>query len=160
MTAYTSAGTTLRISATIPTTFDATGFGAVFPNTPGMTSPLVGEVTDLGEYGREYAVVSHNPLASRGTQKYKGSFNAGGIQGSLAIDRADAGQAVMQGAVASDASYSFEIKDQQGNKEYFIGKVFSFKTQVGSVDQITSGSFMIEIDSNDEGLDFVFVEAV
>ena len=35
-----------------------------------------------------------------------------------------------------------------------------FKTQIGSVDQITTGSVTIEITTNDAGVDFVVVEAI
>jgi len=160
MTAYTSAGSTLRVTATAPATFDSAGFGTIFPSTPAAGNPLVGEITDLGEFGREYALVTHNPLATRATQKYKGSFNSGSIQLALAYDKADLGQDIMRIAQTSDADYYFEIKDQQGNKTYFAGKVMMFKTQVGSVDQITTASATIEITATAAGLDFVVVEAV
>ena len=42
----TSAGTTLKVSATKPSSFDATGYNA-------LTSEIVGEITDLGEFGRD-----------------------------------------------------------------------------------------------------------
>ena len=70
MTVYTSAGSTLTISATIPSTFDSSGYAAVFTASPGPA--VVGEITDLGEFGREYALVTHMPVGSRGTQKFKG----------------------------------------------------------------------------------------
>lgn len=160
MTAYTSAGTTLRVTATAPTTFDAAGFGTAFPSTPTASNPVVGEITDLGEFGREYALVTHTPLSNRATKKYKGSFNAGGMQISLAYDKADAGQDILRTALLSDADYYFEVKDQQGNKTYFGAKVISFKEQVGSVDQIYTGTVMLEITANDLGVDFVRVEAI
>ena len=46
MTVRTSAGTTLKVSASTPATFDATGYNA-------LTMTVVGEVSDLGEFGRE-----------------------------------------------------------------------------------------------------------
>ena len=64
----TTAGATIGISATLPATNDAAGYAA-------LTFSLIGEVTDLGEFGREYATVTHNPIASRRTIKRKGSFN-------------------------------------------------------------------------------------
>ena len=47
MTVRTSAGTTLKVSASTPATFDATGYNA-------LTMTVVGEVSDLGEFGREF----------------------------------------------------------------------------------------------------------
>ena len=70
MTVRTSAGTTLKVSASAPATFDKAGYSA-------LTFTAVGEITDLGEFGREYALVTHNPVGTRGTQKFKGSFNEG-----------------------------------------------------------------------------------
>ena len=122
MTAYTSAGSTLRVTAVAPATFDAAGYGTIFPASPVAANPLVGEITDLGEFGREYALVTHQPLATRGTKKYKGSFNSGTIQISLANDKEDAGQDILRIAQNSDADYYFEIKDQKGNKSYFAGR--------------------------------------
>jgi hypothetical protein len=85
MTVKTSAGTTLKVHATAPATFDASGYNA-------LTMTTVGEVTDLGEFGREYALVTHNPVGSRGTVKKKGSFNEGTMSMSLGLDTDDAGQ--------------------------------------------------------------------
>jgi hypothetical protein len=135
----TSAGSTLGVSASLPATFDAAGYGA-------LTPILVGEITDLGEFGKEYALVTHNPLADRGTVKRKGSFNNGSIQLALALDNDDTGQAALQTAVDSDDSIALEITLQDGTIYYTTAQVMSFRIQVGSVDQITTASVMLEID--------------
>ena len=75
MTVRTSAGTTLRVTASAPATFNSAGYTTLFSTSP--VPALVGEVTDLGEFGREYALVTHMPVGNRGTQKFKGSFNEG-----------------------------------------------------------------------------------
>lgn len=56
MTVYTSAGSTLRVLAAAPATFDPTGYNA-------LVMTLVGEITDLGEFGREYALVTFTRIA-------------------------------------------------------------------------------------------------
>lgn len=137
--AFTSAGTTIRVTATAPATYDEAGFDAV------SDWSLIGEVTDLGEFGREYALVTHNPLATRRTVKRKGSFNDGQVAMQLAIDGDDAGQGVLELAVDDDDGYFFEITLQTGRKLYFEAIVMSFTTNVGSVDQITSAGVMVEI---------------
>lgn len=153
MTARTSAGTTLGISAGSPATFDATGFNA-------LTHSTIGEVTDIaGDIGRTYNVVTHNPLATRATQKKKGSFNSGSAQVSLAIDRADAGQIIAQAALDSDATYSFKITEQNGAIVYFQGIVVGFPVNYGGVDAITTATLTIEITANAAGLDFVKIAA-
>jgi len=98
----TSAGTTFKISAGTPATFDGTGYAA-------LTYTAVGEITDLGEFGREYALVTHQPVGSRGTRKFKGSFNEGTITLSLGLDTDDAGQILCKSASLSDNDYSLVV---------------------------------------------------
>jgi hypothetical protein len=91
MTVKTSAGSTIAISAATPATFNAAGYGA-------LTFTTIGEVTDLGEFGRDYALVTHNPIATRGTVKRKGSFNEGTMDMKLGLDTDDAGQILAKAA--------------------------------------------------------------
>jgi hypothetical protein len=62
MPVRSSAGSTLSMSAGIPATFNVAGYTA-------LTWTAVGEVTDLGEFGREFNLITHNPLGSRDTVK-------------------------------------------------------------------------------------------
>jgi hypothetical protein len=141
MAIQTSAGSTISIATGTPATYDAAGFNA-------LTYAVVGEVTDIGEFGKEYATVNHSPLGNRQVQKFKGSFNNGSIQLQMARDAAaGSNQAALRAALASDANYSFKVTLQDGTKLYFTGRVMSFKTSVGSVDQITGASCTIEITS-------------
>ena len=143
MTVMTTAGSQFKVTATAPATYDAAGYNAIYG---GMS--LVGEVTDLGEVGREYNVVNHNPISNRLTQKIKGSFNAGSITLQFGRDFTDAGQSVLFTASRSDSPYSFVIVLQNGKRLYFTGLVTSFKTSVGSVDQITAASCVIELQTD------------
>ena len=136
--AFTSAGTTIGISSTLPATYDASGYGA-------LSYSAVGEVTDLGEFGREYALVTHNPLGARRTVKRKGSYNDGQVAMTVARVPSDTGQTDIITALDSDDPVAFEIVLQDGTTLYFAGVVMSYTTNVGSVDQITSASVMIEI---------------
>lgn len=148
MNARTSAGTTIAVTATAPTTFNSTGYDALTPT-------LIGEVTDLGEFGREYNLVTHNPLASRGTVKKKGSFNEGSITMQLALDTADAGQILLKTATTSDADYYFKITTQNGDIYYFAAQVMSFKVGVGGVDQITAATVTLELTTSSGGVGVV-----
>lgn len=149
MTAMTSAGTILGISSAAPLTFNEAGFEA-------LSFTDIGEITDIsGDIGRVYNLVTHNPLATRATQKFKGSYNSGSVSISLAIDRADAGQILAKTALNSDADYSFKITFQDGSVTYFRGKVMSFPVTPGNVDSITAGTITIEITADDDGNDFV-----
>ena len=137
----TSAGTTIGISAALPATYDQTAFAA-------LTYTEIGEVSDLGEFGREYNVVKFNPLKDRRTVKRKGSFDDGTVQVQLAKAATDAGQILLKSAVNSDASHSVKIVLQDGTTFYFTAQVSSSTVNVGNVDQITSSTFKLEIDND------------
>lgn len=140
MSSRTSAGTTIAIGPA-PATYDAAGFGAV-------SYDIIGEVTDAGEYGKVYNLVTHNPLADRKTIKKKGSYNNGSITLQLAIDEDDAGQIAALAASDSDDSYSIQVTKQNGAIDYFTAQVMSFTDNIGGVDNIESGSIQLEIDND------------
>lgn len=148
MTVHTSAGTTLKISASAPASFNVAGYSA-------LTFTAVGEITDLGEFGREFTLVTHNPVGSRGTQKFKGSFNEGTMNLSLGLDTDDAGQVLMKAASLSDGPYSFEVTTQNGDTYYFQAMVMSFKVGVGSVDSITTATCTLELTTSAGGVGIV-----
>ena len=148
MAVATSAGTVLKISAGTPGTFNVAGYEA-------LTWTTVGEVTDLGEFGREYALVTHNPVGSRGTRKYKGSFNEGAMTLQLGLDTDDAGQILAKAASLSDADYSISVTTQNGDVYYFQAKVMSWKVGVGSVDSITTATCVLEITTTSAGVGVV-----
>lgn len=137
----TSAGSFLLVSPTRPVTYDAAGFQAL-PWTE------VAEITDLGEFGREYSQVTHAPLATRRTIKRRGGFNDGSITLPMARDAEDAGQALMAEALDSDDSYSYCIQVQDGSRFYFTAQCMSFKTSIGGVDSITGKTAQLEIDDD------------
>ncbi len=140
MPVQTSAGTTIGIGSA-PATYDLLGFGAV-------TFDLIGEVTDAGEYGKVYNLVTLNTLANRGTQKFKGSYNNGSISLQLALSVLDVGQIAALAASNADTSYSIAVTKQDGKIDYFTAKVMSFTTSVGSVDSIESGTIQLELDGD------------
>ena len=136
--AFTSAGTTISVVDSNPATYDQAGFEA-------LTYSLIGEVTDLGEFGREYSAVTHNPLGDRRTVKRKGSYNDGTVAMTVARVPGDAGQTLLTTGLDSDDNYSFEVVLQDGTTLYFEAQIISYTTNVGSVDQITTASVSLEI---------------
>ena len=141
MAVMTSAGSTLSIATGSPTTYDTTGFTA-------LTYVVVGEVTDIGEVGREYAVATHSPIGSRLVKKFKGSYNNGSMAIQMARETSNAGQTALKAALLSDADYSFKITLQDLSKIHFVGKVTAFKNSVGSVDQITGSTCTVELNGD------------
>lgn len=144
--AQTVAGSVLSVSAALPATYDNAGFSAL------SYSP-VAEVTDIGTFGKDFTLVTHNPIGDRKTYKFRGSYNNGTLDLKLAkitVLNTDAGQAALTTALNDpfDKSVSLRIALQDGSKQYFTGKVMSFTTSIGSVNSILAGECKIEIDSD------------
>lgn len=139
--AETSAGTLFSISAGLPATYNAAGFGA-------LVFTEVGEITDYGEFGRKYNLVKHNPVATRKTVKRKGSYDSGSMTIPMALSNSDAGQVIMKAAAASDASYSICIELKDGYKFYFTVQVMQFLITIGGVDSITQATAQLELDDD------------
>lgn len=152
MTVRTTATTTLKISAGVPATFDSAGYAA-------LSYTSVGEVTNFGEFGREFDLVTHNPVASRGTQKLKGAFNEGAISLQLGLDTDDAGQILMKAASLSDSLYAFLITTANGDKYYFQGLTMGFKVGLNDVNSVSSATANIEITTSSTGVGIVEVLA-
>lgn len=138
--AFTSAGSTIGIINAAPATYDAAGYAA-------QIHVEVGEVVDIPEFGKEYNLVTHNPLKDKRTRKKKGSYNNGSFTLNLARAPGDAGQALALTALDLVTPSSFEVTLQDGTKLYFMALVMSYKTSIGSVDSITAASITLEIDS-------------
>ena len=141
MAYQTAAGASLSAVASLPATYDDTGYGA-------LTAVIIGEITNIGEFGKEFALVTHQPLATRGTKKGKGSFNNGQLSPALALDNEDAGQIILTAALEVDTPISFCVTLQDGTEYWFGGLVMAFKPSVGGVDDIVNKSLMVEIDDN------------
>src|SRR5690348_4376017 len=106
---HTTAGSTIALSAAQPATYDEAGYGALsFTN--------IGEVSDLGEFGRVYNIVKYNTIATRATTKRKGSYDEGTMNLKVGLDNDDAGQILAKTASESDDDYSFELTLQDGTK--------------------------------------------
>ena len=129
--------TTISVSASLPATFDDTGYAA-------LTFAAIGQVTDWTPGGQVYNVVTSNPIAQRSTDKYKGTFNNGADSITVNRDDDDAGQVIIQAALTSDADQSFEVTYQDGTIDYFTGKVVSFDTVAGGADSIVQKTISLE----------------
>ncbi|MEM1189943.1 MAG: phage tail tube protein [Pseudomonadota bacterium] len=137
--AFSSAGTTVGLSATLPGAFDAAGYGA-------LTFTEIGEIESVPEFGPSFSLITFTPLNSRVVSKRKGSVNYGQLAITLGRVPSDAGQTILIAAQASDASQAIEITLQDGTKIYTTGQVMSYRTNVGNTESMTLASVMIELD--------------
>lgn len=70
----------------------------------------VAGIESIPEFGRAFNEVTFTPLADRGVQKYKGSFNDGSVAVPLAKNLSDAGQAALVAGLATDFDYNFKVE--------------------------------------------------
>lgn len=144
MAEHTSAGTKLYIG----------GSSVENPALDG-TYQEIGEVVNIGEFGRTYAEVTHINLSDRNVKKHKGSRNDGTFTVQLAKDMDDDGQDDLRAALDIDLDFNFQLTENDdpggtgnsGTITYFKAKVMSFTTNVGGADQIVGASVSLGIKS-------------
>jgi len=138
MAIQTSAGTILYASASLPATYDQTGYEA-------LSWSAVGEVTEIPAFGSVYNLITHSPLGERRVVKKKGSVNDGSMTLNFAADAADAGQGVLKTAHTSDTEISVKITYPDGEDDYFTALVMGYQVNPGNVDSIKSDSVTMEL---------------
>lgn len=112
MAQFTGSGTCVSVSAGIPATHDATGFAA-------LTYTALGELESVGTIDVAYAAVAFANLCSGKTTRIKGVEEAIDFDITVAMDRDDAGQAIMATAHNSrTATVSVKILESSGDVAY------------------------------------------
>lgn len=138
--AFGSAGAIVSISAGVPATIDAAGFGA-------LAYTVIKDITDVGMVGPEASIILHSPLAENVTYKIKGTVNNGScdLKGAKP-SAADPGHDLLKAAVASPNSYAIKIALINGSFIYFQTKVTSYKTNIGNNGQLVGMESKCEVD--------------
>ena len=134
-----ASGTTIGLSATLPTTYDSvasTGY-------PSLTFTAVGEITDIPAFGESNNTVTHNPLGEIDVEKRPGSRNYGDLTLPMALDAADAGQVLILANLRSKVAIEITMPD--GAVHYTAGYLMGFSTNVGGSDSIISASVTIAV---------------
>jgi hypothetical protein len=139
MGSQTAAGSSLALSAMLPSSFDAAGYVA-------LTYVEIGQVEKLGSFGASFAKVEFQGLKGA-KQKFKGSADYGALQPSIALDPLDAGQILLQTASDDETQklYSFRVTFQDGSARYFRGRVFGAPETADSADSMLMATPTVEI---------------
>jgi hypothetical protein len=135
----TSAGTRVYISTT------ALSSGYTEETLTGLTYVEIGEITNIPEFGRVYASVSHNAVGNRRTLKRKGSFNDGEVPLTMARVTTDAGQSLLRTAINSDRPYGFMVQTRD-DTHYLAAVVSSYTANIGGSDGIVQSTARLDID--------------
>lgn len=139
--AITSAGTSAALSLNAPAAQDEAGYTA-------LTYTELGGVESIAAFGPTSAVNSYQPLAGP-VEKHKGPPNYGSLQIPVAIDKADAGQALIRllADPANNDLGTFRVRYPNGDKRYFRGRVFGAPETPGSATNLLMMTPIIEINT-------------
>lgn len=104
--------TTYAISASLPATYDAAGYGATT-----ITYTVIGKVSQFLPYGSKRPINKFQPI-NGAVEKTKGSPDYGEGDMMMADVPADAGQVILKAAEASANHYSLKITYSDGEVHY------------------------------------------
>lgn len=134
--AHTSAtsftDTTYAISATLPASNDAAGYGLT-----SIVYTIIGRVQDFPTYGSTRAVQKFTPIAGA-VEKSKGAPDYGNGDIVMADMPADAGQIILKAAEASQNHFSLKITFPDGEVHYTDVLVTGWKLSAAK-----EGAFML-----------------
>lgn len=145
MAQITAAGSKLYLSDGAATASTSTEFAA-------LTWLEVGEITNMGEFGKVYQDIATNTINQRQTKHAKGAFDEGVLNLTVYADPSDAGQAEALVALDSDSEWGVKITLNDGTTTpttiYYRGLVASFRRSISDVNSMVTAT--IEIRFNTE----------
>lgn len=112
ITVQTFEGAVLAISASLPATYDAAGYGAT-----AMVYTAVGHVQTYGEFGMQAQVNTFTPVDTGVVFKTKGTKDYGNMSFTLGAVPGNAGQDIIQAASESKNRYSCKVTMPTGDLE-------------------------------------------
>lgn len=117
--------TLFAISAALPATYDAAGYGAT-----AMTYTAIGKVSSFFPHGSKRAVNKFQPISGP-VEKTKGAPDYGDGDMVMGDVPADAGQVIMKAAEASPNHYSLKVTYPDGEIHYLDIIVASWELSGG-----------------------------
>lgn len=152
MATQSVAGTVVSIASGNPATYDSTGFAA-------QTWKAIGKLKNLGEFGKQFDLITNQYLSQRGVEKRKGTWNAGQLSLEVNFD-SDQGQDLCQTALDSDADFSFKVMLQSGTIFYLRGLVTSFRMKGGGPNDMFAATIQVELNPiiNAAGAEFAAIK--
>lgn len=133
-------GILFAISATLPDTYDSTGYQST-----DIIWTTVGEVEDAGSEDATKAVTPFVPVASGVTTKVPGAIDYGKRSVILGHLPGDAGQVLLLAAFRSSSRYSIKITFPDGELRYFDALVTKFGMSGGKVGEVVRITSEIDI---------------
>lgn len=136
----TISGAVLSLSASLPATYDAAGYGATT-----VVFTAIGEVENFGNHGVTATITEFTPIATAVVTKVKGSKNYGTMALTLGSIPANAGQVLIAAAAESTARYSAKLTYPDGEIHYLDVLVAKAEYQDGAVNDVMKRSVDLAI---------------
>jgi hypothetical protein len=127
----TLSGATLAISASIPASYDAAGYGAT-----AMVYTAIGNIENYGNHGVTSAITEFTPVDTAVVAKVKGSKNYGTMSMTIGNIEGDAGLAILDTAAESTNHYSVKLTYPSGSIHYMDVLVAKAEFVDGAVNDV------------------------
>lgn len=137
----TAAGTTIAMTASLPTTEDVAGYSA-------LTYTTIGNVESIPAFGPSTAENTFQPLNGP-KQTHKGPPDYGSLQLPMAYDSDDAGQIMLQTAAepGDNALRAFKVTYPSGDIRYFQARVLGNPETPGSATNVIMSNANLAINT-------------
>ena len=136
-----SVETTLSVSAGVPATYDAAGYGA-------LTYIDIGQVGSIPSFGGTAQVPEWTPLDTGVVNKKKGSINYGGFTFPLAQVLSDVGQIALKSGFDGanrKVTHSFKLSNTEIGTVYFTAEITGYTYNYGDANAITQNEVTVAI---------------
>jgi hypothetical protein len=115
----------------------------------------IGEITDLGSFGRVYTQIKAQTIGTRGDRKYKGTYDDGTLAVKVLRTSSDTGQAAALVARDSDSDYNFKLVLNDAAEGgfatnttvYFKAKVMSYTLETGGPNTVVAATINLDLKS-------------
>lgn len=112
----------------------------------------IGNITNIGDFGKAFQEITVETIGQRGVQKFKGTYNEGTFTCTVARDATDTGQAAAIAALASDLPYNFKLVMNDATvtlttptQFVFTAKIMSYVTKMGGANNVPMADIVISI---------------
>jgi len=139
--AYTSAGTEIAVSQSLPDNISLDEFDILQYTT-------IGDLSDIGEFTETKEILTYYDVRSNNPKKKVGNSSFGNISLTMANIRDDEGQSIIQNAFSNSTEVSIRIDVREPHSYYFTGIISGYSVNIGGSDQIVSASVTIELTSD------------
>lgn len=144
MAQITAAGSKLYLSDGAATAATSVEFAA-------LTWLEVGEITNIGEFGKAFQDIATNTINQRQTKHAKGAFDEGTLNLTVYADPDDPGQAEALLALESDSEWGIKITLNDGAATpttiYYRGLVSSFRRTISDVNSMVTATIAIMLNT-------------